>query len=199
MTETPPAGAAAPRPAAFIDRDGVINEERGYVHRIEDFRLLPNAVEGLRTLRDGGFQLVVVTNQAGIARGLYGEEEYQALTRHMDALLRREGVALDAVYHCPHHPNAGLGGLGFACSCRKPSPGMLLRARDDLALDLGRSVVIGDKRSDLEAGRAAVVGRVVLVESGHTLDAADRSAADVVCADLLEAARRVVAERRTLA
>jgi D-glycero-D-manno-heptose 1,7-bisphosphate phosphatase len=199
VTESPPTRAAAPRPAAFVDRDGVINEERGYVHRIEDFRLLPGAVDGLRALHDGGFRLVVVTNQAGIARGLYGEDDYRALTRHMAALLRREGVTLDAVYHCPHHPSAGRDGLGIDCTCRKPSPGMLLRARDELALDLGRSVMIGDKRSDLEAGRAAGVGRLILVESGHVLDASDRSAADFVCTDLLEAACHVVAGRSTLA
>ena len=169
------------------------------MYRIEDFRLLPNSVDGLRTLRDGGFRLVVVTNQAGIARGLYSEDDYWALTRHMDALLRHHGVALDAVYHCPHHPTAGGGRRGVECECRKPSPGMLLRARDELALDLGRSVMIGDKRSDLEAGRAAGVGRVVLVESGHVLDASDRSAADFVCTDLLEAACHVVAGRSTLA
>lgn len=180
------------RPAAFLDRDGVINEERGYVHRVDDFHLLPNAVEGLRTLRDAGLRLVVVTNQAGIARGLYGEDDYLALTRHMDGLLRREGVVLDAVYHCPHHPTAGRGGLGVDCSCRKPSPGMLLRARDELDLDLARSVMIGDKRSDLEAGRAAGVARLALVESGHAIDAEDRAAADLVCADLLAAARRLV-------
>ncbi|MFZ4759717.1 MAG: D-glycero-beta-D-manno-heptose 1,7-bisphosphate 7-phosphatase [Burkholderiaceae bacterium] len=186
--------ASTPRPAAFVDRDGVINEDLGHVHRIEDFHLLPGATAGLRLLQAAGYRLVVVTNQAGIARGLYTEADYQRLTRHLRTALRREGITLDAVYHCPHHPEAGLGVLRTACACRKPGPGMLLRARDELGVDLTRSVLIGDKRSDLEAGRAAGVGRLALVESGHAIGAADRAAADLVCADLLEAAGRLVTE-----
>lgn len=191
MTESASAGPAAPRPAAFVDRDGVINEELGHVHRIEDFRLLPNAIAGLRTLREAGYRLVVVTNQAGIARGLYDEDAYRTLTGHMVAVLREAGIELDGVYHCPHHPTAGRGALRTDCACRKPAPGMLLRARDELGLDLGRSVIVGDKRSDLEAGRSAGVGLALLVESGHAVTAADRAAADRVCADLLDAARHV--------
>lgn len=181
-------------PAAFIDRDGVINEDLGHVHRIEDFRLLRGATDGLRRLQAAGYRLVVVTNQAGIARGLYTESDYQRLNQHLHATLRRQGITLDAVYHCPHHPEAGLGALRTACECRKPAPGMLLRARDELGLDLARSVLIGDKRSDLESGRAAGVRCVVLVESGHAVGPADRAAADLVCADLLEAAGRIVTE-----
>jgi len=191
--------ARSGRPAAFVDRDGVINEERGHVHRIEDFRFLPGAAEGLRTLRDGGFRLVVVTNQAGIARGLYTEDDYHRLTRYMDTELRQQGIVLDAVYHCPHHPHAGQGALGIVCTCRKPEPGLLRRAHDELDLDLGTSVMIGDKRSDLDAGRAAGVGRLILVESGHAVDASDRAAADCVCADLHAAALEAVAWRRTAA
>jgi D-glycero-D-manno-heptose 1,7-bisphosphate phosphatase len=185
---------SSPRPAAFVDRDGVINEDLGHVHRIEDFRLLPGATAGLRLLQAAGYRLVVVTNQAGIARGLYSEADYQRLTRHLRTTLRREGITLDAAYHCPHHPEAGLGALRTECACRKPAPGMLLRARDELGVDLARSVLIGDKRSDLEAGRAAGVGRLALVESGHAIGPADRAAADLVCADLLDAAGRLVTE-----
>jgi D-glycero-D-manno-heptose 1,7-bisphosphate phosphatase len=184
----------APSPAAFLDRDGTINVERGRVHRIEDFELLPGATAGLRLLQAAGYRLVVVTNQSGIARGLYDEAQYAALTRHMRTLLRREGVVLDAVLHCPHHPVHGVGAARRDCDCRKPRPGMILRARDALGLDLARSVLIGDTRGDLEAGRAAGVGRRVLVTSGHPIADGDRAAADRVCADLLEAASRLVAE-----
>lgn len=181
--------------AAFVDRDGVINEERHYVHRAADFVLLPGAVEGLRRLQAAGFRLVVVTNQAGIGRGLYTEADYRALTDHMRRLLAGEGISLAGVYHCPHHPTHGLGAYRVRCDCRKPGPGMLLRAASELGLDLSGSVLVGDKRSDLDAGRAAGVGRCVLVASGHVLDAADRAAADLCCADLREAALRIAEPR----
>lgn len=191
-------GASAVR-AAFVDRDGVINEERHYVHRAADFVLLPGAAEGLRDLQAAGYRLVVVTNQAGIGRGLYTEADYQALTRHMHTVLAHEGVSLAGVYHCPHHPSHGLGAYRVHCDCRKPGPGMLRRAASELGLDLAGSAMIGDKRSDLDAGRAAGVGLCVLVASGHGSTAADRAAADLCCADLREAALRIVARTDTAA
>lgn len=180
-------------PAAFIDRDGVINEELDYVHRIEDFRLLPGVIDGLGLLQQAGYRLVVVTNQAGIARGLYGEAEFEALTRHMVAMFAAAGVTIAGVYHCPHHPSAGLGAYRRDCDCRKPKPGMLLAAAADLGLALERSVLVGDKLSDIEAGRAAGVARCVLVTSGHALGDAERAAADSVQPGLLDAARWLVA------
>lgn len=183
------------RPAAFIDRDGVINEERDYVHRIEDFHVLPGVVEGLRRLQDAGFSLVVVTNQAGIGRGLYGEAEFQALTAHMRAIFTEAGVQLAGVYHCPHHPSAGVGAYKADCNCRKPHPGMLLQAARELALDLPASFIVGDKDSDLEAGRAAGVRHTVLVESGHVPSAKARALADHVAADLRAAADWVLSRR----
>jgi len=179
--------------AAFIDRDGVINEERNYVHRIEDFVLLPGVIEGLALLRQAGFRLVVVTNQAGIARGYYGPAELDRLHTHLVGLLALHGLELDAIYHCPHHPQGSVPGLAIACDCRKPAPGMLLQATRDLNLDLHTSVMIGDKPSDIQAGRAAGVGRTVIVESGHALDVAARGEADFVAAGLLEAARLLTA------
>jgi D-glycero-D-manno-heptose 1,7-bisphosphate phosphatase len=177
---------------AFIDRDGVINQELDYVHRIEDFHLLPSVVDGLRLLSRHGFGLVVVTNQAGIGRGLYTEADYQALTTHMKALLLAAGTPLSAVYHCPHHPSAGIGPYRVSCGCRKPRPGMLLQAARDLGVDLAHSVIVGDKLSDLEAGRAAGLAACVLVESGHAPSAKARAIADHTCANLLEAARWIV-------
>lgn len=176
------------RPAAFIDRDGVINAELGYVHRIEDFYLLPGAVAGLRQLAALGYSLVVVTNQAGIAKGRYGEEDYVRLTTHMRQLLSRQGVEIAGVYHCPHHPHGSVTRYAVACSCRKPAPGMLKQAETELGLDLGSSVLVGDKISDAQAGRAAGVRWTVLVECGHALPTDALSHADKCCTDLAAAA-----------
>lgn len=176
------------RPAAFIDRDGVINEERRYVNRLEDFVLLPGAVPGLRKLQGMGFELVVVTNQAGVARGYYGEGQVHKLHAHMHEMLAGEGVHLRAVMYCPHHPQGSVAAYALECTCRKPAPGLLLQAAAEHGLDLKRSVLVGDKVSDLEAGFAAGLQRCVLVESGHSTDEAARRRASRVCADLLAAA-----------
>jgi len=176
------------RPAAFIDRDGVINAELHYVHRIEDFHVLPGVYDGLRALARAGFALVVVTNQAGIAKGLYDQAAFERLTDHMRAQMAAEGITLEAVYHCPHHPAGSVAAYTVECDCRKPAPGMLLQAAREHGLDLARSVMIGDKPSDTQAGRAAGVALTVLVESGHVLPDDAASHADHRCADLRQAA-----------
>lgn len=169
-----------PRRAVFLDRDGVINTEVNYLHRVEDFAFVPGTVDALRRLQQAGWALVVVTNQSGIARGYYTEADYQALTAHLRAELAVAGVSLDAVLHCPHLPDAQVPAYRLDCDCRKPAPGMILRAVAELGIDPAASVLVGDKRSDLEAGRAAGVGRNVLVRSGHAPSAADEAAADAV-------------------
>jgi D-glycero-D-manno-heptose 1,7-bisphosphate phosphatase len=179
--------------AAFIDRDGVLNRDLGHVHRIEDFHWLPGALDGLRRLQGAGWRLVVITNQAGIARGLYSEAQYQQLTAHMLHALRDAGAQLAGVYHCPHHPHIGHTALTRTCVCRKPAPGLLHRAAADLQLDLASSVLIGDKRSDLEAGRAAGLARCILVASGHPTCADDQALADAFCPDLAAAASLLTA------
>ncbi len=128
------------RKAAFIDRDGVLNEERAFVHRIEDFVFLPGAVEALRLLEAAGYLLVVVTNQSGIARGLYSESDYLALTEHMRAQLAGAGVSLAAVEYCPHLPDAPVERYRRDCDCRKPKPGMLRRASGTLDIEPGASI-----------------------------------------------------------
>lgn len=184
-----------PRPAAFIDRDGVINAETGYVYRAQDFHVLPGVVAAMRQLADHGYALVVITNQAGIAKGKYTEAEYAVLTRHMGDLLARQGIALAGVYHCPHHPQGSVPAYAIACDCRKPAPGLLLRAAAQLNLDLARSVLVGDKPSDAAAGRAAGVRWTVLVESGHRLPDATSALADHRCADLAQASAWVCARQ----
>ncbi len=159
--------------AAFLDRDGVINVDHGYVHRWEDFEFMPDALQGMRRLQDAGFKLIVVTNQSGIARGYYSEAQYQALTsRWVKAAAELAGVNISAVYHCPHHPDGSLPELRLACGCRKPQPGMILKAQLEHALDLPSSVLLGDALTDLQAAKAAGVGRSVLVNKGTATAAA---------------------------
>jgi D-glycero-D-manno-heptose 1,7-bisphosphate phosphatase len=177
--------------AAFIDRDGVINEERNYVHRIEDFVLLPGVVKGLALLRKIGYRLIVVTNQAGIARGYYDQIAMNRLHDHMREHLLTHGVMLDAIYFCPHHPSGNVSSLAIKCNCRKPAPGMLLQAANDFDLDMASSVLFGDKLSDVRAGKKAGVGRNFLVKSGHELDAAAALEADALAETLLDAAQQL--------
>ncbi len=177
------------RRAAFIDRDGVLNEERAFVHRAEDFAFVPGAVEALRMLKAAGYLLVVVTNQSGIARGLYSEADYRALTEHMRAQLAAEGVTLAAVEYCPHLPDAPVARYRRECDCRKPKPGMLTRAIRALDIDPQSSFLVGDRLSDIEAGRCAGIGRCFLVRTGYPVPDEAAARADGVYDDLLDCVR----------
>jgi D-glycero-D-manno-heptose 1,7-bisphosphate phosphatase len=168
------------RAAAFLDRDGVINVDHGYVHRIDHFELLPGVPAALRRLRRAGFLLIVVTNQSGIARGLYTEADYARITQHLRETLAGDGVELDAIYHCPHLPDGTVPAYRRECDCRKPHPGMLLRGIAEFGIDPSASILVGDKPSDIEAGRAAGVRWCALVAADVGAD----SSADVVAPDL---------------
>ena len=146
------------RKALFLDRDGVINVDRGYVYRIEDIEFIDGICELVRTARELGYLLIVATNQAGIGRGLYGELDLWHLTNWMLGRFEQEGCPIAAVYYCPFHPDHGTGKYRIDSPDRKPNPGMLLRARTDFALDLAACALLGDKMSDIEAANAAGVG-----------------------------------------
>ena len=170
--------------AAFIDRDGVLNEDQGYVYRPADFHWLPGAVDALAQLQDQGWALVVVTNQSGIARGLYTMADLDRLNQHITTELDRQGVRLDGSYACPHLPQGTVAEYRLDCDCRKPRPGLILRAARELNLDLANSCLFGDKASDIEAGRAAGVARCWLI---GTPAQAQACGADGASASLLEA------------
>lgn len=168
---------------AFLDRDGTLVEDRGYVHRVEDYARLPGAVEGLRLLGAAGFRLAIVTNQSGIARGLYGVAEFRAFQAHLERDFAAHGVRFDAVYFCPHLPEAG-------CVCRKPKPGLLERARRELGADLARSIVIGDSARDASMARAAGCRAICVLTGKDAAALRGELSADVpVAADLVAAAR----------
>ena len=151
--------------ALFLDRDGVINVERGYVHRRESFEFIPGIFELCRAAQGLGYLLVVITNQAGIARGYYSESEFNNLTDWMMDQFAQKQVSIARLYYCPYHPALGVGQYKYDSPDRKPNPGMLLRAQSDLDLDLGSSILIGDKLSDIQAGCAAGVGTQILLTS----------------------------------
>jgi len=150
-----------PRPGktrlAMLDRDGVLNVDHGHVCTREAFDWVDGAAGAIRLLREAGYTVAIVTNQAGIAKGLYSEEQFVALTEWMVAELARRGATVDAVYYCPHHPTEGKPPYLVECSCRKPRPGMLLRALAEAALAPEHGLMIGDKETDMEAARAAGV------------------------------------------
>jgi D-glycero-D-manno-heptose 1,7-bisphosphate phosphatase len=151
------------RRALFLDRDGVVNVEIGYLHRIEDVEFMPGIVSLCRTAIELGYKLVVVTNQAGIARGLYAEDDYQTLMTWMRGELRREGVEFDAVYHCPYHPKHGIGEYQREHEDRKPGTGMLQRAVRELGVSLTESVMVGDRCTDMTAANSAGLRQAFLV------------------------------------
>lgn len=153
------------RYALFLDRDGIINIDHGYVHRREDFEFIEGIFDVARYAYEHNFKLVVVTNQAGIGRGYYSEAEFNELTVWMCEQFSTAGCPIDKVYFSPYHPIAGVGHYRKDDFSRKPNPGMILQARAELGLDLERSVLIGDQFSDIQAGIAAGVGRNLLLSS----------------------------------
>ena len=157
-------GTDVRRPRAlFLDRDGVVNVEVGYLHRIEDVQFVSGIFPLCRTAMRLGYRLVVVTNQAGIARGYYTEEDFEALMGWMRDVLRAEGVELAAVYHCPYHPEHGIGKYRREHEDRKPGTGMLRRAMKDLGVSLAESVMVGDRCSDVAAANSAGLRQTFLI------------------------------------
>jgi D,D-heptose 1,7-bisphosphate phosphatase len=182
--------------AIFVDRDGTLNEDIGYVSTPGELVLYPWAAEAVRLINKSGFLTIVITNQAGIARGMYTEQTLDAIHSRMIEQLARKGARIDGVYYCPHHPEIGAGRYRKACECRKPQTGMLDKAARDHHINLTRSFVIGDKASDIKLAENAGA-RAALVLTGYgqqTLAHLDRwpCAPEIVAENLLEAVKRIL-------
>jgi len=186
------------RRAVFLDRDGTINVEKDYLHRTEEFEFIRGAPEAIKRLNDAGFLVIVVTNQSGVARGYYDEQDVAALHEHIQQLLAEYGTRIDAFYHCPHHPTEGVGGYRVDCDCRKGSPGMLLQAAREHDIDLARSFMVGDKIADIEAAVRAG-SHPILVGTGYGAKDEPRVAAQfpgtMVCSDLTAAVEIILRKK----
>jgi len=187
------------RPAVFLDRDGTINEEAGYVTRPEQLRLIPGAAEAIKLLRAAGYRVVVITNQPVVARGECTEAELESVHNYLETLLGGEGAFLDGIFACPHHPDKGFAGerpeLKIDCDCRKPRGGLIRRAQSELNLDLDGSWLIGDRTSDLETARNCGLRSVLLRTGAGGGDGRYSARPDCTCDDLLDAARFIAAAR----
>ena len=151
-------------PALFLDRDGVVNKEKNYLYKIEDFEFIDGVFETCRYFQKQGYLIIIITNQAGIARGKYTEEDYQLLTNWMIKEFEKENIRISKVYHCPHHPD-----FGGECECRKPNTGMILNAQREFNINLSNSILVGDKNSDIKAGINAKIGKNYLIATGHKI------------------------------
>jgi D-glycero-D-manno-heptose 1,7-bisphosphate phosphatase len=177
--------------AVILDRDGVLNVETGYLYRTEDLAWIPGAPEAVRALNEAGFVVVVVTNQAGVARGYYTEADVHRLHGFMQARLAEAGARIDAFYYSPYHPDAAVEAYRRESDCRKPATGLFARAVHDWHIDPARSFVVGDKNTDIEPGRALGM-TTLLVETGYGRTEKETTRADHVVADLPAAVDRIL-------
>lgn len=184
------------RKAAFLDRDGVVNYDKQYVHKWADFEFLPGAIEGLKLLGNAGYKLFIITNQSGLARGLFPLSDYFSLTKRYVSFLANQGIRISGVYHCPHHPKGTVKRWTKVCDCRKPAPGLILQAKQDHGLVLGSSILIGDKPSDIQAAQAAGVGRAFLVNTNSSDKDVEIERVELVDG-LFDCAKRVVFDKST--
>ena len=153
---------------AFLDRDGVINKEIGYLHKVSDFEYTENCIRGLKIISEKGYAIVIITNQAGIAKGYFTESQYHSLTNWYLQDLKKSLVPILKVIYCPHHEKAVIKRYLRACSCRKPNTGMIDKVVKEFDVDLQSSILIGDKQSDIDAGQNAGIGACYFVRSGQT-------------------------------
>jgi len=157
------------RPAAFLDRDGTLNVDHGYVHRPEQLEWVTGAPESVRLLNDAGYYVIVITNQSGVARGLFDDAAVKSFHAHMQSALASNGARIDAFYYCPHHPEGSVKAFAIACDCRKPRTGMLEQAARDWPIDINKSFLIGDKDQDMGAAAAFKIRGIRFDSRLHSL------------------------------
>jgi D-glycero-D-manno-heptose 1,7-bisphosphate phosphatase len=172
--------------AVFLDRDGVINEDYGYVHKIEDFHIFDEVYPALKKLRERGFKLLIITNQSGIGMGYYTEEDFFKITEHMKEKLKEKGIEIDKVYYCPHHPEGVVPEYTMKCNCRKPETGMIEEGIKDFDIDISQSFLIGDKETDIEAGKKVGL-KTILVKTGRGKKYMENTKADYIAENILDA------------
>jgi D-glycero-D-manno-heptose 1,7-bisphosphate phosphatase len=186
--------------AVFLDRDGTINEEVGYLDSLDKLKIIPGAYEAIRLINESEMKAVVISNQAGVARGLFPEDFVKITHEYLQNALRKKGAYIDNFYYCPHHPTEGIELYRQDCNCRKPAPGMLLRAAQDLNIDLTKSYLVGDRFRDMEAAKKAGV-KGVLVKTGYGQEllqddgpdkATEEGKPDFIAADILEAVKWIL-------
>ena len=179
-------------PAIFLDRDGVINKDIGYFSDPEKLLIPTSSINGLRKLNDAGFQLVIITNQSGIARGLLAEKDVQFLHNIIFSTLKKYQIYLTGIISCPHHPNEGTGEYTIECDCRKPKPGMIMEAARRFNIDLNNSHIIGDRFSDIQAGINAGLKSSILIKSKHKILEHEIEFASIYCDDLDQASEWIL-------
>ena len=180
--------------AVFLDRDGTINVDVGYAHKLEELKIISGVIEGLKELQELDYKLIIVTNQAGIGRGYYTKEDYHDFQLKLRQELNKQGIFITEEYFCPHHPEKGIGEYKKNCNCRKPKTGMLEQASNDFNIDLTQSWLIGDKPGDIQAGNSAGC-KTILVKTGKAGEDRHFSIAPTFTAyNLLEAADYIIKE-----
>ena len=170
----------------FLDRDGVINKDAGYVGKWADFHFLPGVVDALRILMEKRFQIIIVTNQSGIARGYYTESEYLDLEKMIEDHLSQLGITITATYYCPHYPSGLVPEYSIECQCRKPKTGMLTRAAEEHSIDFSKSIMIGDKKSDMQAAQSVGIQNAYLIQSVQKEGLFNPGARNAIFKSLLE-------------
>jgi D-glycero-D-manno-heptose 1,7-bisphosphate phosphatase len=191
--------------AVFLDRDGTINEEVGYLDRLEKLKIFPEAFDAIRLINQSGMKAVVISNQSGIAKGYFDEAFVESVHTRIQALLREHKARIDGFYYCPHHPTEGTGAYRIVCLCRKPEPGMLIRASEEMGIDLARSYMVGDMSKDIEAGRMAGA-KGIMVKTGYGMNTihkdlesvpAEISKPHYIAEDILDAVKSIMCDRGT--
>ena len=181
--------------AVFLDRDGTLNKDVDYLNSVDGLELLPTVIEGLRLLQTHGFLLIIVSNQSGVARGYFSEEELKKINNRLEEMLLDYKIKITAQYYCPHHSEHGLGKYKIACKCRKPAIGMIERAVREHFIDLSSSAIVGDKLSDVEMAEEAKIPLPILVKTGKgmlNVDKVSQIKSIRICDTFLEAAKIIV-------